>query len=102
MPNSPTTLSSSACDTTGTPIPLSYGYVWATGKRANYYMLENTGNNNMDYTRTGMWLLGHGEWDGCTELWINDKPAADRSPVEPGGKIVVEDISLTLERIGGP
>lgn len=73
MPNSPTTLSSAACDTTGTPIPLSYGYVWATGKRANYYMLQNTGFNTMDYTRVGMWLLGHGEWDGCTELWINDK-----------------------------
>lgn len=58
--------------TTGAPIPLSYGYVWATGKRAEYYMLQNTGSKDIDYTRVGIWLLGHGEWDGCMELWIND------------------------------
>jgi hypothetical protein len=72
MPNASTTQSSSACETTGTPIPLSYGYVWATGKRHAYYMLQDTLNNNMDYTRLGIWLLGHGEWDGPIELWIND------------------------------
>lgn len=72
MPNSPTTLASSACETSGTPVPLSYGYVWVTGKRQNYYMLQNTGNDWMDYSRVGMWLLGHGEWDGFNEIWIND------------------------------
>lgn len=75
MPNSPTTMQSAACETTGTPIPLSYGYVWATGKRAEYYMLQNTGHSSMDYTRVGIWLLGHGEWDGPSELWINDARA---------------------------
>jgi hypothetical protein len=72
MANASTTQTSSACGTTGTPIPLAYGYAWATGKRAEYYELQNTGNSSMDYTRVGIWLLGHGEWDGCTELWIND------------------------------
>lgn len=73
MPNSPTTLASSAVETTGTPIPLSYGYVWATGKRQAYFMLQNTGRSTMDYVRMGFWLLGHGEWDGPQERWINDK-----------------------------
>ncbi|QNI34541.1 hypothetical protein H7849_11960 [Alloacidobacterium dinghuense] len=72
MANSSTTLASSASDTTGTPIPLAYGYAWVTGKRAEYFMLQNTGNKYLDYTRVGIWLLGHGEWDGCNELWIND------------------------------
>jgi hypothetical protein len=75
MPNSPTTLASSAVETTGTPIPLGYGFIWATGKRAQYNMLQNTGHSSMDYTRVGMWLLAHGEWDGPVELWINDKLA---------------------------
>jgi hypothetical protein len=52
---------------------LAYGYVWATGKRQEYYELQNTGNSWMDFTRIGIWLLGHGEWDGPIELWINDK-----------------------------
>lgn len=73
MPNASTTQASSASETTGTPIPLSYGYVWATGKRHAYYMLQDTGNSALDYTRVGFWLLGHGEWDGCSELWINNK-----------------------------
>lgn len=72
MPNASTTQGSSASTTTGTPIPLAYGYVWATGKRTAYYMLENTGESRRDFTRVGFWLLGHGEWDGITELWIND------------------------------
>lgn len=72
MPNASTTLTSSASSTTGTPIPLGYGYVWATGKRAAYTMLQDTGNTHLDYTRLGIWLLAHGEWDGCHELWIND------------------------------
>ena len=72
MPNFPTTQTSSASDTQGTPVPLSYGYVWATGKRAAYYMMQNTGSGIIDYSRLGFWLLGHGEWDGCIELWIND------------------------------
>lgn len=72
MPNSPTTLGSSAAETTGTPIALAYGYNWVTGKRDAYYMLQDTGNDWLDYTRVGRWLLGEGEWDGCEELWIND------------------------------
>jgi hypothetical protein len=54
-------------------VPLSYGYVWATGKRVAYYQLQNTGSSWMDYTRVGFWQLGLGEWDGPSELWINDK-----------------------------
>jgi hypothetical protein len=72
MANASTTQASSASETTGTPIPLSYGYVWATGKRHAYYTLQDTGHSSMDYSRVGIWLLGHGEWDGPTELWIND------------------------------
>jgi hypothetical protein len=73
--NAPITGSSSALDTVGTPAPLAYGYAWATGKRFAYYQLgepETTGNQDLDFTRVGLWLLGHGEWDGCQELWIND------------------------------
>ncbi|MDR3797956.1 MAG: hypothetical protein P4K93_07375 [Terracidiphilus sp.] len=73
MANASTTQASSASETTGTPIPLSYGYVWATGKRHAYYMLQDTGNNDLDYTRVGIWLLGHGEWDGPSELWLADQ-----------------------------
>ena len=73
MPNFSTTQASSASDTTGAPIPLSYGYVWATGKRLEYYMMENTDSSHEDFSRVGIWQLGHGEWDGCTELWINDE-----------------------------
>lgn len=73
MSNASTTPTSDASETTGQPIPLSYGYVWATGKRQNYYQLQNTGSSWMDYTRLGIWLLGDGEWDGPVELWINDK-----------------------------
>lgn len=72
MPNASTTQTSSASQTTGTPIPLCYGYQWVTGKRAEYYMTQNTNNEYTDYWRCGIWLLGHGEWDGCNELWIND------------------------------
>jgi hypothetical protein len=73
MPNASTTQPGASSLTTGTPIPLGYGYVWATGKRHAYYQIQDTGNHDLDYTRVGIWLLGHGEWDGCTELWINDK-----------------------------
>jgi hypothetical protein len=69
--NVPATQGSSAAETTGTPIPLSYGYVWATGKRHAYYAFP--GSKPTWYTRAGAWLLGHGEWDGCIELWINDQ-----------------------------
>lgn len=72
MPNAATTQASSACETTGTPIPLAYGYQWVTGKRIAYYTLQETGLSGLDYTRAGIWLLGHGEWDGPMELWIND------------------------------
>jgi len=75
MPNASTTQTSSASDTTGTPIPLAYGYGWVTGKRQEYYQLLNTGNANMDFTRLGIWTTGHGEWDGPQELWLNDKLA---------------------------
>ena len=73
MPNASTTQASSASDATGTPMQLSYGYAWATGKRAEYYQMQNTGNSALDYSRAGIWLLGEGEWDGPIELWINDK-----------------------------
>jgi hypothetical protein len=73
MANASTTQSSSASDTTGTPIPLTYGYAWVTGKRHAYYMLQNTGDEVNAYTRLGIWLLGHGEWDGPISLWINDR-----------------------------
>lgn len=72
MPNASTTQTSSASSTTGTPIPLGYGYVWATGKRFAYFMLQDTGDHHLDYTRVGAWGLGHGEWDGNAGLWIND------------------------------
>lgn len=75
MANASTTQSSSASETTGSPIPLAYGFAWVTGKRAAYYQLGEpltTGNSGLDYTRAGIWLLGHGEWDGCIEMWIND------------------------------
>jgi hypothetical protein len=72
MANASTTQASSASETTGTPVPLCYGYVWATGKRHAYYQIQNTGNHHMDYHRVGLWLLGHGEWDGPAELWLND------------------------------
>ncbi len=75
MPNAATTQASSASDATGTPVPLSYGYVWATGKRAEYFQLLDIDAPNdmfLNYSRLGIWLLGEGEWDGCTELWIND------------------------------
>jgi hypothetical protein len=72
VPNASTTEQISSADTTGAAIPLAYGYVWATGKRAAYYQLQNTGDSDLDFTRVGLWLLGHGEWDGCDELWIND------------------------------
>ena len=72
MANASTTATSSASSTTGTPIPLTYGYAWATGKRHAYYMLQNTGDSVNLYTRLGIWLLGHGEWDGPASLWIND------------------------------
>jgi hypothetical protein len=72
VPNASSTQSSSASDTSGSPIPLSYGYVLATGKRDKYWQLIGTGDNESDYHRIGIWLLGHGEWDGCTSLQIND------------------------------
>jgi hypothetical protein len=72
MSNASTTPSSSALETTGTPIPITYGFAWVTGKRHAYYTLQNTGSSWMDYSRAGIWLLGHGEWDGPIELWIND------------------------------
>lgn len=71
----PETGSSSALDTSGSPIPLTYGYAWVTGKRHAYYQLGEpltTGNSELDFTRVGIWLLGHGEWDGPIELWLND------------------------------
>jgi hypothetical protein len=72
MANASTTATSSASETTGTPIALTYGYAWVTGKRHAYYMLQNTGDSVNLYTRLGIWLLGHGEWDGPISLWIND------------------------------
>lgn len=73
MPNAATTRASSASEVSGRPIPLCYGYVWVTGKRHAYYQLQDTGNHDLDYTRVGCWLLGMGEWDGCVEMWLNDK-----------------------------
>jgi hypothetical protein len=73
MANASTTAISSASETTGTPIPLSYGYAWVTGKRHAYYTLQNTNDSVNEYTRLGIWLLGHGEWDGPISLWINDR-----------------------------
>jgi hypothetical protein len=32
-------------------------------------MLEDTGNDNLDFTRIGFWLLAEGEWDGLDEMW---------------------------------
>lgn len=75
MPNASTTQSSSASDTTGAAVTLGYGYVWVTGQRNAYYMLQQTGLSGLDYTRAGIWLLGEGEWDGPSELWINDQLA---------------------------
>ena len=65
----PASMQVPASATTGTPIALAYGYVWATGKRAEYYQLQNIDAPNdmfLNYSRCGVWLLGEGEWDGCT------------------------------------
>jgi hypothetical protein len=72
MPNSSSTVVVDSSTTTNAAVPLAYGPVWVTGKRAEYYELQNTGSDNLDFTRVGIWLLGEGEWDGCHELWIND------------------------------
>lgn len=72
MANSSTTPVVDSSTTSGSPVPLQYGYCWGTGKRLAYYMLQNTGNSDLDYTRVGLWALGEGEMDGCEELWIND------------------------------
>jgi hypothetical protein len=73
--NAPITPSSSADQTEGVPLPLAFGYVWATGLRKGYYQLGEpltTGDSALDYTRVGYWILGDGEWDGPMELWTND------------------------------
>src|SRR4051794_30714594 len=75
MPNDSTTESVPSAVTTGSPIPLGYGYVWGTGKRLNYFQLQNTGDQKLDLTHVGMWALGADEWDGNQELWINDELA---------------------------
>ncbi len=54
---------------TGNAIPLAYGYVWGTGEKVQGITLENTGNDNLDYSRVGAWVLGQDEWDGLEELW---------------------------------
>lgn len=72
MPNSVTTVAADSTQTSGTPMPLCYGFIWATGKRLEYYMTENTGTDTTDWWRVGFWGLGEGEWDGCEGLWIND------------------------------
>lgn len=75
MPNSAITVASSASLTTGTPLPLIYGYNWLTGKREAYFQLQDTGSDWRDFARVGRWILGEGEVDGCEELWINDQLA---------------------------
>jgi len=65
MPNASTTQSSSASETTGQPIPLAYGYAWATGKRHCYYQLGEpltTGQSGLDFTRvaSGCWGMVNG------------------------------------------
>ncbi len=54
---------------TGAAIALLYGYNWVSGQRLQYRTLTNTNNDHLDYTRVGMWGLGEGEVDGCSELW---------------------------------
>ncbi len=54
---------------TGAPIALCYGYNWITGQRVQYRTLQNTNNDHLDWSRVGFWLLGWGEFDGCTEMW---------------------------------
>ena len=83
MPNASTTQASSASSTTGSPIPIAYGYQWATGKRVAYVMLQDTGSIHLDYTRAGIWLLGHGEWDGNVEEWINDSLVWEGETADP-------------------
>ena len=72
MANSSSTPVIDTASTTGAVLPISYGWVWVTGRRGSYYMLQNTGSKDLDYTRVGRWSLGEGEWDGNAELWIND------------------------------
>jgi hypothetical protein len=55
--------------TAGSAVPIAYGYQWVTGSKLQGITLTDTGNDNLDYTRVGMWLLGDGEWDGLIELW---------------------------------
>jgi hypothetical protein len=54
---------------TGQAIAWNYGYCWITGQKLQGRMLQNTNNDNLDWTRIGMWGLGAGEMDGCHELW---------------------------------
>jgi hypothetical protein len=72
MPNSSSTVVIDSSQTTNAPAALAYGYVWVTGKRLSYFELQNTGNDDLDFTRVGFWCLGEGEWDGNEELWINN------------------------------
>ena len=54
---------------TGQPIGLLYGPQWATGQKLRGRTLQNTGNNNIEWSRVGAWGLGEGEIDGLDELW---------------------------------
>ncbi|HEX4039081.1 MAG TPA: Ig-like domain-containing protein [Acidobacteriaceae bacterium] len=83
MPNSSSTVAVDSSQTTNTPAALGYGFIWATGKRAEYYMLQNTGSDALEFSRVGFWLLGEGEWDGCEELWINDTYTWDSEYDDP-------------------
>jgi hypothetical protein len=83
MPNSNTTAVIDSSSTTGQPAPLCYGFVWVTGKRLEYFELQNTGNTALDFSRVGMWCLGEGEWDGCEELWINDQFVWENEYADP-------------------
>jgi hypothetical protein len=73
VPSANTTAVVDSASTPGSVLPLAYGYVWATGRRAAYFEVQNTGIISLDFTRVGFWILGEGEWDGCHELWINDQ-----------------------------
>lgn len=61
-----------ASSAVGNSIALAYGYVQVTGVAGPKFEQQNTGNDDLNYTRTKFFLLGEGPWDSCTGMWIDD------------------------------
>jgi hypothetical protein len=103
--NARTTEQVSSVDTSGSPIGLAYGYVWATGKRLLYTTRQNTGNSNIDFTRMGLWALGEGEWDGAPSCGVMTTMAtrpAMRLPLTRHGISSMRFLPAGSSRTNGP